>query len=146
MAGAVHRVCREEGPDLFISAAAISDYAPDLYEGKMKSGAPRTLKLNPLPKLIDEVLAGYQIPVVAFKLGREQSRAARDMLDRGIAMVVVNGPEVMGSAAGRVVILGNDRDEVAEGSKRELAEKIWGAILSHPAGFCRPRGLFGDAS
>ncbi|NTV00132.1 MAG: hypothetical protein HGA55_03300 [Methanoregulaceae archaeon] len=52
----------------------------------------------------------------------------------------------MGSDAGRVVILGNDREEVAEGSKRELAEKIWMAILSHPAGFCRPRGLSGDAS
>lgn len=145
MAGAVHRVCREEKPDLYISAAAISDYAPDLYAGKLKSGAPRTLKLNPLPKLIDEVLAGYPIPIIAFKLGRDQNEAARDMLERGVAMVVVNGPEVMGSAAGRVVILGDDREVVAEGSKRELAEKIWTAILSHPAGFCRSGGPSGEA-
>jgi len=146
MAGAVHRVCREESPDLYISAAAISDYAPDLYAGKMKSGAPRTLNLNPLPKLIDELLARYRIPIVAFKLGRDQDGAARDMLDRGVAMVVVNGPEVMGSAAGRVVILGNDREEVAEGAKRELAEKIWTAILSHPTGFSEPRSPPGDTT
>jgi phosphopantothenoylcysteine decarboxylase/phosphopantothenate--cysteine ligase len=146
MAGAVHRLCREESPDLYISDAAISDYAPDLYAGKMKSGAPRTLKLNPLPKLIDEVLARYRIPVVAFKLGRDQDGVARDMLDRGVAMVVVNGPEVMGSAAGRVVIMGNDHEEVAEGSKRELAEKIWRAILSHTAGSFLRQGPPGEAS
>jgi phosphopantothenoylcysteine decarboxylase / phosphopantothenate---cysteine ligase len=140
MAEAVHRVCREESPDLYISAAAISDYAPDLHPGKIKSGAPRTLKLNPLPKLIDEVLAGYQIPIVAFKHGRDESGAAREMLGRGVAMVVVNGPEVMGSSSGRVVIMGNDLEEVAEGSKRELAERIWKAILSHPTGFCQPCG------
>ena len=146
MREAVHRVCRQVRPDLYISAAAISDYAPDLYSGKLKSGEPRTLKLNPLPKLIDEVLAGYGIPIVAFKLGRDQNEAARDMLDRGVAMVVVNGPEVMGSSAGKVVILGRDLEEVAEGSKRELVEKVWAAILSHPAGFFRPRDPSGDAA
>jgi phosphopantothenoylcysteine decarboxylase/phosphopantothenate--cysteine ligase len=144
MARAVHHVCREESPDLYISAAAISDYAPDLFSGKLGSGAPRTLNLNPLPKLLDEVLAGYRIPIVAFKLGNDQRGAARTMLDRGVALVVVNGPEVMGSDAGRVFIMGNDLEEVAEGSKRELAERIWMAILSHTSGFCQPTGPSGD--
>jgi phosphopantothenoylcysteine decarboxylase/phosphopantothenate--cysteine ligase len=137
MREAVHRICREERPDLYISAAAISDFAPDLYPGKLRSGSPQTLKLNPLPKLLDEV-AGYNVPVVAFKLGREQDEAARDMLARGASMVVVNGPENMGSAAGRVTIIGRDLAVRAEGSKRELAEEIWAAILSPSGGIWRP--------
>lgn len=144
MREAVHRVCREERPDLYISAAAISDFAPDLYPGKLKSGSPQTLKLNPLPKLVDEVMAGYEVPIVAFKLGRDQDAAARDMLARGVTMVVVNGPENMGSAAGIVTILCRDLKLQAEGSKRELAEEIWAAILTNATGFRRSPGPSGE--
>jgi phosphopantothenoylcysteine decarboxylase/phosphopantothenate--cysteine ligase len=130
---AVHQACREEKPDLYISAAAISDYAPERQEGKLKSGTPRSLELRPLPKLIDEVMAGYDIPVVAFKLGRNQEESARQLLEKGIRMVVINGPEAMGSSETTATILDSGGKLETAGSKKELAEKIWERILAyHP--------------
>jgi phosphopantothenoylcysteine decarboxylase/phosphopantothenate--cysteine ligase len=145
MREAVHQVCREEKPDIYISAAAISDFAPNRHAGKLQSGTPITLELNPLPKLIDEVLAGYSIPVVAFKLGHDQDEAARQMLARGARMVVVNGPEVMGSSVGKAIILAPGLERKTEGSKKELAEKIWEQILALSAEFGWSSDPRGDA-
>jgi phosphopantothenoylcysteine decarboxylase/phosphopantothenate--cysteine ligase len=129
MRGAVLRSCRERKPDIYISAAAISDFAPEIQEGKLKSGAPRSLVLRPLPKLIDEVLEGCDIPVVAFKLGRDEEESAKRMLERGVRMVVINGPESMGSAETMVTILDPDGKTKFSGSKKEVAETIWNQIL-----------------
>jgi phosphopantothenoylcysteine decarboxylase/phosphopantothenate--cysteine ligase len=129
MREAVLRICHEEPPDLYISAAAISDFAPEPFAGKLRSGAPVTLTLNPLPKLLDEVITGCRIPSVAFKLGTDEEDAARDLLMKGARMVVVNGPESMGSLQGAAVILGNDTRVEIEGSKEELAAEIWEHIL-----------------
>jgi len=129
MREAVLRICREEPPDLYISAAAISDFAPEPCAGKLRSGAPVTLTLNPLPKLLDEVITGCGIPAVAFKVGSDEEDAARDLLRMGARMVVVNGPENMGSLQGAAVILGNDTRVEIEGSKEELAAEIWEHIL-----------------
>jgi phosphopantothenoylcysteine decarboxylase/phosphopantothenate--cysteine ligase len=129
MREAVLRICREEPPDLYISAAAISDFAPEPFAGKLRSGAPVTLTLTPLPKLLDEVITGCRIPAVAFKLGTDEEDAARDLLRKGARMVVVNGPESMGSLQGAAVILGNDTRVEIEGSKEELAAEIWEHIL-----------------
>ncbi|NYT17494.1 MAG: bifunctional phosphopantothenoylcysteine decarboxylase/phosphopantothenate--cysteine ligase CoaBC [Methanomicrobiales archaeon] len=125
MREAVLRICREEPPDLYISAAAISDFAPEPFAGKLRSGAPVTLTLNPLPKLLDEVITGCGIPAVAFKVGSDEEEAAQDLLRKGARMVVVNGPENMGSPQGAAVILGNDTRVEIEGSKEELAAEIW---------------------
>jgi phosphopantothenoylcysteine decarboxylase/phosphopantothenate--cysteine ligase len=129
MREAVLRICREEPPDLYISAAAISDFAPEPFAGKLRSGAQVTLTLNPLPKLLDEVMTGCGIPAVAFKVGSDEEDAARDLLMKGARMVVVNGPESMGSLQGAAVILGNDTLVEIEGSKEELAAEIWEHIL-----------------
>ncbi|MCG7854788.1 MAG: bifunctional phosphopantothenoylcysteine decarboxylase/phosphopantothenate--cysteine ligase CoaBC [Methanoregulaceae archaeon] len=129
MREAVLRICREEPPDLYISAAAISDFAPEPFAGKLRSGAQVTLTLNPLPKLLDEVITGCGIPAVAFKVGSDEEAAARDLLRKGARMVVVNGPESMGSLQGAAVILGNDTRVEIEGSKEELAAEIWEHIL-----------------
>jgi phosphopantothenoylcysteine decarboxylase/phosphopantothenate--cysteine ligase len=146
MRGAVHRICGKEKPDIYISAAAISDFAPDRYQGKLPSGTSLTLVLNPLPKLIDEVLHEYRIPVVAFKLGYNQEQAARQMLARGVRMVVVNGPEAMGSSAGRAIILASGLEQPVEGSKEALAEMIWEQILARPAEFGMSPGRRRDAA
>ena len=42
--------------DIYVSAAAISDFAPCPREGKLRSGIPSTIDLEPLPKLINEVM------------------------------------------------------------------------------------------
>jgi len=133
MREAVLRICREEAPDLYISAAAISDFSPVPYPGKLRSGGPVTLTLHPLPKLLDEVMTGWGVPTVAFKLGSDEEDAARELLAKGARMVVVNGPESMGSSHGSAVILGEGPRVAVEGSKEELAAAIWQQILAREA-------------
>ena len=130
MREAVLRICREEPPDLYISAAAISDFAPVPFAGKLRSGTPVSLTLHPLPKLLDEVISSYGIAVVAFKLGSDEEGAARELLNKGARMVVVNGPENMGSSEGSAVILGNDTRAEINGSKEDLAAAIWHWIIA----------------
>jgi phosphopantothenoylcysteine decarboxylase/phosphopantothenate--cysteine ligase len=129
MRDAVLRSCRETKPDIYISAAAISDFAPEMQEGKLKSGAPLSLVLRPLPKLIDQVLDGFYIPVVAFKLGRDEEESAKRMLEKGVRMVVINGPESMGTAETMVTILDPAGKIKTSGSKKEVAGTIWDQIL-----------------
>ena len=47
------------------------------------------------------------------------------MLDSGIAMVVVNGPEAMGAREGEFVLLSSDTRHEFTGTKEEVAEAIW---------------------
>jgi phosphopantothenoylcysteine decarboxylase/phosphopantothenate--cysteine ligase len=130
MRDAVHRTCAERVPDFYISAAAISDYAPAYHKGKLRSGQTLSLTLHPLPKLIDEVMARYSIPVIAFKLGEDEEEGAELLVARGASLVVINGPETMGSDTAEAVILGPGVREQVKGTKRELAERIWESILS----------------
>ena len=135
MRDAVHRACEGHLPDLYISAAAISDYAPERQTGKIRSGQEISLALHPLPKLIDEVIARYRIPVIAFKVGEEGEDQARALLERGAGMVVVNEPAAMGSASSDAVILTANQREAVKGTKRELAERIWDHVLSLAPGW-----------
>jgi phosphopantothenoylcysteine decarboxylase/phosphopantothenate--cysteine ligase len=128
MREAVHRIFREGGADIYVSAAAISDFAPRRVEGKIRSGAPVTLALDPLPKLLDEVLSAYHPAVIAFKLGRDEEEAAREMLARGVQVVVVNAPEAMGAEESGAVILTAAERTAVEGSKEEVAAAVWKAL------------------
>jgi phosphopantothenoylcysteine decarboxylase/phosphopantothenate--cysteine ligase len=135
MRDAVHRICAERTPDLYISAAAVSDYAPEFYKGKLRSGQTLTLTLHPLPKLIDEVISRYRIPVIAFKLGDEEEDRAEILLNKGASLVVINGPETMGSDTTEAVISSVSGRERVKGTKRELAERIWERVLSLSCGW-----------
>lgn len=125
----VVRICRDDRPDLYISAAAISDFAPDRFDGKLASGKEVSLTLRPQPKLIDEVMRTFGVPVIGFKLGRSQEQAARLLLERGARMVIVNGPDTLGSDRAEITILTRDAAKPAGGTKRELAVMIWDEIL-----------------
>ncbi|MDN5340602.1 MAG: phosphopantothenoylcysteine decarboxylase / phosphopantothenate---cysteine ligase [Euryarchaeota archaeon] len=129
MREAVLSVCREEGVDIYISAAAISDFAPERYEGKIPSGSPRTVRLEPLPKVIDEVMAACSPTVVAFKLGWDEEGRARAMLEEGARMVVVNAPPAMGAAEGSFRIMTAAGTTDVTGSKEEVARAIWSGLL-----------------
>ena len=129
MREAVHRIFREEGADIYVSAAAVSDFSPRRVEGKIRSGSPVTLELDPLPKLLDEVLSAYHPEAIAFKLGRDEEGAAQGMLDRGVRAVVVNGPEAMGSPEAEAAILTPDGRRRVSGSKEEIAAAVWTALL-----------------
>ena len=129
MREAVHRIFRTEGADIYVSAAAISDFSPRRVKGKIRSGAPVTLDLEPLPKLLEEVCASYHPVTIAFKLGRDEEEAARALLDRGVQVVVVNAPEAMGASEAVVTILSGDGSRTAQGSKEEVAAAVWTALL-----------------
>ena len=129
MRDAVLRVSRDEGVDIFVSAAAVSDFAPERREGKIPSGTPQTVRLDPLPKVIDEVMATYRPVTVAFKLGWHEEERARAMLDAGAAVVVVNAPPVMGAEEGSFSIMTVDGTREVSGSKEEVAAAIWAGLL-----------------
>ncbi|MDD4254209.1 MAG: bifunctional phosphopantothenoylcysteine decarboxylase/phosphopantothenate--cysteine ligase CoaBC [Methanofollis sp.] len=118
-----------KGADYYLSAAAISDFAPARATGKIPSGAPVEIGLRPLPKVLDAVLRIFSGTVVAFKLGWDEEARAAAMLDAGVAMVVVNTPPVMGAAGGEFVLMKSDSRRTVTGTKEEVAEAIWSALL-----------------
>jgi phosphopantothenoylcysteine decarboxylase/phosphopantothenate--cysteine ligase len=128
---AVKKYLKKGSPDLYISAAAISDFAPQKVDGKIASGKPVTLNLFPLPKLIDSVLK-HKTRVIAFKIGRSPLPEAKALLARGAWMVVMNTPESMGTSTGSYrVLTGNTKtSKPVSGTKEEIAARIWQEILS----------------
>ncbi|HUU76247.1 MAG TPA: bifunctional phosphopantothenoylcysteine decarboxylase/phosphopantothenate--cysteine ligase CoaBC [Methanoregulaceae archaeon] len=129
MRDAVHHICKSGKVDLFIGAAAVSDFTPVRQPGKIPSGNAVTITLQPLPKIISEVAREYSVPAVAFKLGEEGEERARMMLGSGIHLVVANRPEAMGSPDNDVVVSGEDIREEIRGTKEEVAMAIWKIIL-----------------
>ena len=129
MREAVLRSLRENGADYYISAAAISDFAPERVKGKIPSGKPVKLALTPLPKILDEVAKEYTTKIIAFKIGDAPEKQADAMLKNGVAMVVTNTPETMGSERGEYVCLTKEARVPVSGTKEEIAAAIWDAIL-----------------
>ena len=129
MKNAICTLMEEQVPDIYISAAAISDFAPDYKPGKIPSGIPATIHLNPLPKLLD--LAVGTVPVtVAFKLGKSAHEEAEQLLRKGVNMVLANKPENLGSENGQYTIIDSFGYEQADGSKHEIASMIFDRIIA----------------
>jgi len=127
---AVDEIIDKQGADYYISAAAISDYAPGRYDGKIPGGEKLKIVLNPLPKLINRVLQHVGTKVVAFKLGWNERESAERLLEEGAAMVVMNTPDTMGRGEGMFTLMKTDAETVAvEGSKEEVAALIWENLL-----------------
>lgn len=116
-------------PDYYVSAAAISDYAPERFDGKIPSGREATIELRVLPKLIDEVKERSKAAVIAFKLGRNEEGKAKEMIKSGFAMVAVNEPESMGGESGEYRLFTASGEKFVSGSKEEVAAAIWEEIL-----------------
>jgi phosphopantothenoylcysteine decarboxylase/phosphopantothenate--cysteine ligase len=125
----VMRQLAENGADIYISAAAISDYAPVPFNGKIPSGKKRSIDLVPLPKLLDNVLLADIPFTVAFKLGYETKRAVKTLLKKGVAMVVTNRPDAMGADRGTFIIMTPQGSSTVSGSKEEAAAAIWAVLL-----------------
>jgi phosphopantothenoylcysteine decarboxylase/phosphopantothenate--cysteine ligase len=120
---------KHEGADIYVSAAAISDFAPERLPGKLKSGADTTVSLRPLPKLIEQVMEQYHPLVVAFKMGWETETAASAMLNRGIPLVVTNTPDVMGAPDGTFGLMTRNGFLELAGTKDEVAVAVWAALV-----------------
>ena len=129
MRRAVHRCFAKKGADIYISAAAISDFAPEKMKGKIPSGSPVNLLLEPLPKLLAEMIEKYRPLTIAFKLGDPTGKMAKLIIEQGAAMVLTNEPETMGSAQGEYMLVTCDGEHPLRGYKDEIAAAVWNHIL-----------------
>jgi phosphopantothenoylcysteine decarboxylase/phosphopantothenate--cysteine ligase len=126
MRDAVHRCfLTEGGADIYISAAAISDFVPKIYKGKIPSGKKTSLDLEPLPKLLDEVIRQWAPRTIAFKLGTAPEKQSRQMLKKGVTAVLMNSKTTMGSREGKYTLLSAEGQTNLKGSKDAVACGFW---------------------
>jgi phosphopantothenoylcysteine decarboxylase/phosphopantothenate--cysteine ligase len=128
---------KSDGADIYISAAAISDFAPRTKTGKIKSGKPSVIEMDPLPKLLDEVLNHYHPFTVAFKIDRKPVQPAKALIKKGVSMVLMNRPETMGSSTGDYELLTSQECRAISGAKEKVAAEIWNEILRTQVGISR---------
>ena len=122
-------VLAEPAPDYYISAAAISDFAPDCAAEKIHSGKPVSLNLKPLPKLITR-MSGRGTKIIGFKIGEDALEAGQRLLaEEDIILVAANFPETMGAKTGEYILLQEGSETRVSGEKDEIARKIWDAVL-----------------
>lgn len=125
----------EQGYDLLISAAAISDYTIDARNNKIKSGGALSLKFRTTRKLIREVRDAYpDISLIGFKaeayISEDEliSRAKQSMKEVDLDMVVANevGTNGMGTTENDVYIIPAENGDITHvsGNKRLIAESL----------------------
>jgi len=131
MLKSVRSLCAEQTFDYYISAAAISDFSPAAYEGKIPSGQNISVELLPQPKIIQEVMHAENRPkiVVGFKLGWNSREEARNLLDAGADMVAANTPDALGADSASYELITTVQSVHAEGTKAEVAEILWQNLL-----------------
>ncbi|MDD1682281.1 MAG: bifunctional phosphopantothenoylcysteine decarboxylase/phosphopantothenate--cysteine ligase CoaBC [Methanoregula sp.] len=131
MREAVHRCFSTGGgADIYISAAAISDFVPKKFKGKIPSGKKTRLELEPQPKLLDEVIRQWAPLTVAFKLGTAPEKQADQMLAKGVTAVLMNAPGTMGSREGEYTLLSAHGQNKMKGSKDAVAHEFWKKMMA----------------
>ena len=127
MRTAILSLCAERTFDYYISAAAISDFAPVPYEGKIPSGENISVEFRVQPKIIQDVIAAENRPgkIIGFKLGWNSKEEAKNLLAAGADMVAANTPDALGADAGVYDLITKNECVHAEGTKAEVAEILW---------------------
>ncbi len=118
--------------DVFVSAAAASDFVVEREESKIKTTAELDLKLKAAPKILKEVKKIFDGKVIGFKAETglrddELERIAIEKMEEDdLDMVVANDviERGMGTEDTRVLILTRKNKKWLEGLKSEVAEKI----------------------
>ncbi len=118
--------------DLFVSAAAPSDFIVDTADSKIKTTQEITIRLKMAPKIIKEVRKVYDGHIIGFKAetglsDEELIRVAENkMFEDRLEMVVANDVKErgMGTEDTRVVVITGKRREWIEGMKSDVAERI----------------------
>jgi phosphopantothenoylcysteine decarboxylase/phosphopantothenate--cysteine ligase len=118
--------------DLFVSAAAPSDFVVEMAETKIKTTQELSVKLKVAPKIIKEVRKVYDGHVIGFKAetglsDEELIRVAEDKkIEDRLEMVVANDVKErgMGTEDTRVVVVTGNRREWIEGLKGDVARRI----------------------
>lgn len=122
--------------DLVLVPAALSDYAPEKFQGKIPSGKDKVImELRPLPKLLAK-LRERECTLVAFKAEygvdeRELVRRARDRLESNrLDAIIANDLSRVGRGTTEVIILAKDGMlGRASGSKAMVAGRVLDEIL-----------------
>ncbi|MFW5929718.1 MAG: bifunctional phosphopantothenoylcysteine decarboxylase/phosphopantothenate--cysteine ligase CoaBC [Halobacteriota archaeon] len=121
----------DEGCDVFVSAAAISDYTVEPEDTKIESGRDLVLQMEKVPKLLDQVRErAPNAYLVGFKaetgLDRddliEQARGVMERAD--LDLVVANDASVMGDDDTSVEVVTEDWSEAFRGTKQQVAGVI----------------------
>ena len=122
-------VLKQPTPHYYMSAAAISDFAPVRSAEKIHSGKPVSIDLTPLPKLITQ-MSGKGTKIIGFKIGEDAVEAGRRLLaEEDVILVAANYPETMGAKTGEYILLQEGSETPVSGEKDEIARKIWDAVL-----------------
>jgi phosphopantothenoylcysteine decarboxylase/phosphopantothenate--cysteine ligase len=141
--------CRQLHPSALavIGAAAVSDFRPRATSArKRKRGAgPWLVELVPTEDILaalarrkrGRVHAGF-----ALEVEDGEANALRKLREKNLDWLVLNGPEAIGAARSRFILLGKDGARVELGilSKRGLASALLDAIESTLGGRQRRKG------
>lgn len=126
--------------DIFVSAAAVSDFSPSKVEGiKMSSSKEYDLKLTPNPKIIDKIKKiNPNIFLVGFKAEYDVSdekiiNSARKQIDRcGTDLVVTNDVSIEGagfeSDTNQVIFVDENIEKTDLKTKSEIASLLMDKI------------------
>ena len=120
------RELRAKRYDAIIHTAAVSDFKPRKFRGKINSAKGRDLELKPLPKIIRDIrrLAGYA-KLVMFKLESGVSdkilinRAKEVGMKSGVDLIVANRLNPY-----RAFIINKQNNQIKAESKQALAKKL----------------------
>lgn len=127
--------------DIFISAAAVSDFIPEKMENKISSTQNITLKFQKAPKIIGEVKKiNPQIFLVGFKAEYDLSRdelieSARNRLkEHNIDLIVANDVAIedagFESDDNQVILIDDKIIDIPLIPKKDIAAKIINRVIS----------------
>ncbi len=122
----------KRGCDVFVAAAAASDFTVDMESRKIKTAPELILELKAAPKVIKEVRKIYDGHIIGFKAetgvsDEELKRIAEEKMNCDkLTMVVANDvlERGMGTEDTRVLLLTPKRAQWVEGHKSSVAEEI----------------------
>ena len=121
---------RSKNFDFIIVCAALANYVPDKFDGKLPSNKDSlTIKLRKSPYVIEELRKlNPNGKVIAFKAEKERKdieKKALDFLNKfNLDLVVANTLQAFGSEESEVWIVSRRETFYLKGNKKTLAEKI----------------------
>ncbi|MDR3283383.1 MAG: bifunctional phosphopantothenoylcysteine decarboxylase/phosphopantothenate--cysteine ligase CoaBC [Candidatus Methanoplasma sp.] len=116
--------------DIVIVPAALADFAPaERLEGKIPSGVPRTVLLNPVPKVLPMICKRCD-NVIGFKAESglnpsDLERKARGrLLEYGLKAVVANDIDDAGRETSAAILVTRDKAKNITGTKADVSDEI----------------------
>jgi phosphopantothenoylcysteine decarboxylase/phosphopantothenate--cysteine ligase len=131
MSAAVERLI--ESHDVFISAAAVSDWRPAKFskEKIKKDARGLNVKLVSNPDILKEVAGRYSLKKVfagfALETGNILNNARRKLEEKKLDIIVANPPGNISSASasGTILVAGGRMKKIKRVSKKRFAAVVW---------------------